>query len=404
MDRIYKSLILKTIRTYPQMVFLVGPRQVGKTTLAKQIRQEFSESLYLNWDVVEDRQKILSGQKFVEDHFPINVLKEEKPLIIFDEIHKYKNWKNYLKGFYDLYKDHYHIMVTGSARLDMYQAGGDSLMGRYFQYHIHPLTTAELVFKNTDSPRDFPFQPPHKIAEEDFHKLYSYGGFPDPFLHADDSYQDLWQSTRSKQLIYEDIQSVAQIHDIAILEVLTEIIKSQTGQMLNRSNYAKKLQVSTQTIARWIATLEQVYYCYAIHPWHKNVMRSLIKEPKLYLWDWSLVKDEGQRFENFVASHLIKFAHFWSNQGKGHFKLYYLRDLDKREVDFLLVKDEQPWLMVETKLSEQPLSRNLEIFQQQLQALWSFQIVKNKPYVDKNCFDLKGTWQAPAMTFLSQLI
>ena len=148
MDRIYHAILKDHYKNYPQMAFLVGPRQVGKTTIAKQLQKDFSESIYLNWDVISDREKILSGQIFIQDIFPLYTLRDQKPLVIFYEIHKYKHWKNYLKGFFDLYKDHYHILVTGSARLDIYQAGGDSLMGRYFQYSVHPLTLRELLDSN----------------------------------------------------------------------------------------------------------------------------------------------------------------------------------------------------------------------------------------------------------------
>lgn len=179
MRRFYETHIEKHFQENKQMLFLVGPRQVGKTTLAKHYQNKYSESLYLNWDVVEDRTKILSGQNFIEENLPLEILREKKPLVIFDEIHKFKNWKNYLKGFYDLYSEYYHILVTGSARLDIFQSGGDSLMGRYFQLRIHPLSVRELIQEDLQEKQ---IQGPSKIDNILFEKLYQFGGFPAPFL------------------------------------------------------------------------------------------------------------------------------------------------------------------------------------------------------------------------------
>lgn len=405
MKRVYEKFIIEHLKKYPQMAFIVGPRQVGKTTLAVKISEFFEESHYLNWDVVRDRQKILQGQTFIEEIFPLRTLREEKPLIIFDEIHKYRDWKNYLKGFYDLYKNDYHILVTGSSRLDVYQVDGDSLMGRYFQYHIHPLSVSELLFRTQDIMDDQFFFNPLQLDEETLETLYEYGGFPDPFLLRSKQYSARWNSTRMKQLIYEDIQSISHLHELSLLEVLAEFLKNQAGQMVNRSSLAKNIQVTTQTVSRWIAVLERFYYCFIIKPWHKNVTRSLIKEPKVYLWDWSVVEDSGQKFENFVASHLLKFIQFYRDVGLGEFDLYYLRDLDKKEVDFLITKEGKPFFLIEAKTSFQVLSKSLEYFQKHVHATWGFHLIKNLPYSGQSCFDLEGgIWKVPGSTLLSQLI
>lgn len=401
MKRLYEQYIKKHFEENTQMLFLVGPRQVGKTTLAKAYQKQYQESLYLNWDVVNDRAQMLSGQKFIEKHFPIEVLRDQKPLIIFDEIHKYRDWKNYLKGFYDLYGDHYHILVTGSARLDVFQSGGDSLMGRYFQYRIHPLSLYEI---NHPTREPLEIVSPSMTSDENFNNLYKYGGFPNPYLKSNSSFSTKWHALRSKQLFYEDIQSVSNIHEISQLEVLAELLKHQTGQLLNRSSLAKKIQVTVQTISRWIETLERFYYCYAIKPWSKNISRSLIKEPKIYLWDWSLVDDEGSKVENFVASHLLKAVHFWNDIGVGDFGLYFLRDKDKREVDFLVTKNQKPWFMVEVKTSDKTLSKVLEHFRNETKVDKIFQTIQEMPYVDKNCFELDRPVVVPVKTFLSQLV
>lgn len=401
MDRIYNTLILNHLKSFSQMAFIVGPRQVGKTTLARSLEKHFKESRYFNWDVVKDRTQMLTGQDFIEEIYPINVLREQKPLIIFDEIHKYKYWKNYLKGFFDYYKDHFHIVVTGSARLDLYQSSGDSLMGRYFQYRVHPLSVREM---SPIKERRALLESPYEIEDSEYNALYKYGGFPEPLLQRKDNFYSLWQATRNKQLIYEDIQSVEKINDITLLEVLAELLKSQAGQMLNRTKLSSKVGVTVQTVVRWISALEKFYYCFLIKPWSNNVTRSLIKEPKLYMWDWSVVEDEGAKNENFIASHLLKFAHYWSDLGKYEIGIYYLRDIDKREVDFLVTKEKQPWFTVEAKSSPSKTMKLLEYFHSQLNTDYDLEVVQKMEYVNKSCFEHKGKMRVPARTFLSQLV
>lgn len=402
MRRIYESFLEDHFSKNNQMLFLVGPRQVGKTTLAHHFQKNFQESRYLNWDVVKDRTMILEGQNFIEKIFPTEILREKKPLIIFDEIHKYKNWKNYLKGFFDLYKDYFHILVTGSARLDVYQAGGDSLMGRYFQLRSHPLSVREIINRESSMGG---INLPIKIDDEAFRHLYKYGGFPNPFLRAEDTFFIKWQELRTKQLFYEDIQNISHIHEVAQLEVMAGLLGEQIGHLLNRTSLSKKVQVTVQTISRWIATLERFYYCFLLKPWTKNVSRSLIKAPKVYLWDWSQVSDEGARFENFIASHLLKFVNYLKDSGYGNYELYFIRDKQQKEVDFLVTKNGRPWFLVEAKLSfQQPLSQSLKYFKQQLNCPHAFQVVLNMEYVNKDCFDLFQPTIVPAKTLLAQLI
>ena len=402
MKRIYQDVIYENLKKYSQMAFLVGSRQVGKTTIAKQIQNLFKESVYLNFDVANDREKILSGQSFIEKIFPTNVLRDELPLIIFDEIHKYSKWKNYIKGFYDAYKDFFKIIVTGSARLDVYQAGGDSLMGRYFQYRIHPISIREIISQN--SSHAFEFAEPSKIGEDEFSWLFKYGGFPDLYLNHSDEFSNLWQNSRMKQLIFDDIRSLANLQEIYALELLAEILKSQAGQMLNFSNLAKKIGVTSQTISRWIGILDRFYYCFTIRPWFKNVTRSLIKEPKVYLRDWSLVEEEGARIENFIACHLLKFVDFYTDLGFGKLELFYLRDLDKHEVDFLITKDGIPYIMLESKASDLHISKSLINFSENLKPHFAMQTVFNMPYVGKSCFQSREPIVVPMKTLLSQLI
>ena len=383
------------------MAFLIGPRQVGKTTISKHIQSQFKESIYLNFDSLEDRKLIMSGQNFIEKILPTTVLRSEKPLVIFDEIHKHPDWKNYVKGFFDLYKDFFSIIVTGSARLDVYQSGGDSLMGRYFQYHIYPLTVTELT--NTEVPIK-EFRAPKVTSEEDFSNLYKYGGFPDLYLNHSDQFSNLWHETRFKQLFRDDIRSLANLQEIYSLEMLAILIKEQAGQLLNYSSLAKKVGVTSQTISRWIKILDRFYYCFTLRPWHKNVSRSLVKEPKVYLWDWSVIQDEGAKIENFVALHLLKFVDFFNEQGLGRYGLFYLRNLEKQEVDFLITKDNQPYLMIESKALNKNISKSVLDFSDQLKPKFAFQSVFNMDYIEKDVFQLDKPMVIPLKTLLSQLL
>ena len=401
MKRIYENLVYSNLKKFNQMAFLIGPRQVGKTTIAKHIQSQFKESIYLNFDSLEDRKLIMSGQSFIEKILPTTVLRSEKPLVIFDEIHKHPDWKNYVKGFFDLYKNFFSIIVTGSARLDVYQSGGDSLMGRYFQYHIYPLTVTELT--NTEVPIK-EFRAPKVTSGEDFSNLYKYGGFPDLYLNHSDQFSNLWQETRFKQLFRDDIRSLTNLQEIYSLEMLAILIKEQAGQLLNYSSLAKKVGVTSQTISRWIKILDRFYYCFTLRPWHKNVSRSLVKEPKVYLWDWSVIQDEGAKIENFLALHLLKFVDFFNEQGLGHYALFYLRNLEKQEVDFLITKDHQPYLMIESKASNKNISKSLLDFSDQIKPKYSFQSVFNMDYVERDVFQLDKPMVIPLKTLLSQLL
>lgn len=397
--RIYDVLLQKFFTNNASMLFLMGPRQVGKTTLSKVLSNNFDRSTYLNWDIDDHRALILSGQKFIENIFPSQSV-SSKPLIIFDELHKYKNWKNFIKGFFDLYKDSYNIIVTGSAHLDVYQKGGDSLMGRYIPYTIHPFSAGE--FNNTVS-FDL-YRPPSPIPEKHWSALYNFGGFPVPFLERSVLSYNQWKNTRRSQLFREDIRDLTHIHEISQLELCAQILGFQSGGILNRSSMARKLQVTTQTIGRWVETLKQFYYAFTIPPWTHNIPHSLIKEPKVYLNDWSLVTDPGARFENFVACHLKKSIDFWVQSGQGEFDLFFLRDKHQREVDFLITNNQKPWILIEVKTKEQPLSAALHYYMKKTKAPFGFQITKDLPFVDYDSFSKEGTFIIPAKTFLSQLI
>jgi predicted AAA+ superfamily ATPase len=402
MQRIYDNALNDHFKNNTQAALLCGPRQVGKTTICKQFMKDFQYQKYLNWDDLDTRAAIVQGPQRALQGIPLDALLNEKPIITFDELHKYKDWKPFLKGLIDSYKDSLNFLVTGSAQFELVRQSGESLMGRYFLYRIHPLSVAELISPNQNFNI---FKAPQKIEDALFDRLWKFGGFPEPFIKAEERFYNRWQHLRQQQLIREDIQSLAQIHELSLLELLAHTLKQQSGQLVNYTDLSKKIRVSDQTIRRWMSVLGSFYYCFTISPWHQNVARSLLKEPKVYLWDWSVVQDKGQRLENFVASHLLKAIHFWNDIGLGTFQLYFLRTKDQKEVDFLITASEKPWMLIEVKSSaKEPLSKNLFFFQDQVQAKYVLQVAFDLPYVDTDCFNSSKPVIVSLKTFLSQLV
>jgi len=402
MERQYKNTLVSHFEAHRQMIMLSGPRQVGKTTLARSLASA-QETFYLNWDDFDDRELLLRGGQAIAQYIGLDQLRSELPLVILDEIHKFAKWKQLVKGFYDKYQGQCHILITGSARMDVYKKGGDSLMGRYFNYRLHPLSLREVMQVQLDD--HTAIQKPQAIADADFDALLSWGGFPEPYLKRERRFFNRWSKLRDQQLLQEDVRELTSVQGLGQLELLAMLLKHQSGQLTSYSSLAKKIRVSVDTIRRWLGVLEAMYYCYAIRPWTKNITRSLLKEPKYYLWDWAQCTDIGARNENFIASHLLKAVHYWSDSGSGDYGLHFLRDKEKREVDFLVSKDGEAWFIVEVKSSvKQPLSSSLELFAKQLGVEHVFQVGIDGAYVDKNVFELMRPIIVPAKTFLSQLV
>lgn len=402
MKRTYESLLEKHLQDYRQMVFLSGPRQVGKTTVSLQSTSE-KISHYFNWDNENHRALIIQGPEAVAEKTNLNVLQKELPVLIFDEIHKYRYWKRFLKGFFDTYEKKCHVLITGSARLDIYKRGGDSLMGRYFRYRLHPLSIREIIDSNLPTTE---IQPPKEISQEDLEALFKYSGFPEPYLKRSQVFFNHWKKLRIEQLFREDIRDLSQIQETSQIQLLADILQEEASHALNYSSLAAKIKVSDPTLRRWIELLKNLYFCFTIQPWSKNISRSLIKEPKIYLWNWAWIENTGAKLENFTASHLYKAVQFWTDSGFGDYELHYLRDKDKREVDFLVTKNKKPWFLVEAKSDggNKGISRWLYYYQKKLKIEHAFQLGFNLPYVDKDCFQIKEPVIVPAKTFLSQLI
>ena len=397
--RVYDAMLDWHLRRDRQMAFVAGPRQVGKTTTCRRHADEV-----LNWDNADDRAVILAGPAATAQRLALERLRSRPPVTLIDEIHKFGRWKAFLKGFFDTYGERSRLIVTGSSRLDIYRRGGDSLMGRYLLYRMHPFTVGEIVDQRLPDEERI-VRAPRRIADGEWMALWEHGGFPEPFTKRDRRFTRRWAALRRQQLVREDIRDLTHIHELSQIEALVLYLESHSGDQVIYSTLAGVVGVSVDTARRWVATLAGFYLGFTLQPWFTNVARSLRKEPKWFLRDWSLVADAGKRAETFVACHLLKAVEGWTDLGLGEFRLAYLRDKGKREVDFIVIRDGRPWFLVEVKQSDTQLQAALGHFQRQLGAPQAFQVVIDADYVAADCFARAGEpLVVPARTFLSQLL
>ena len=394
--RLYDTLLKEHFASNRQMAFVSGPRQVGKTTTC---RLEGTD--YLNWDNSDDRRLILRGPAAVAQQLRLDQLRTPLPIAVFDELHKHFKWKSFLKGFFDVYAERVHLIVTGSSRLDVFRRGGDSLMGRYFLYRMHPFSVAECL--RVTAPTT-PIVPPLPLPESEWDALWEHGGFPEPFLRREASFSLRWRALRHDQLMREDVREIAQVQDLGALEHMSLLLAERSAQQLIFSNLAQAVGITNDTVRRWVDLLERLHFGFRLKPWFANVAKALRKEPKWFQRDWSGIEDPGARAETLVACHLLKAVEGWTDLGLGRFELRYLRDKLKREVDFLVVRNRKPWLLVEVKLRDTTLSDSLRYFQSITRAAHAFQVVMELPYVDVDCFSRSDPTIVPARTLLSQLL
>lgn len=352
-----------------QMIFLSGPRQVGKTTLTKEIAKGFKNNIYFNWDILGHKKLLIKEPAFFEN---INRQDESMPIVILDEIHKYKRWKNYLKGIYDEFSEDYKFLVSGSGRLDLYQKGGDSLAGRYFQFHLFPFTIAELSGKRRNFD-EFVKNPisgfdinDKERTQEIWQTLFNIGGFPEPFTKGRKTFFTKWAKNYITQIVREDIRSIHDIKDIDNIEILFTLLPSRIGSPLSMNNIAGELQVAFGSVKEWLRLFEVFYLIFRISPWTKRISRSILKEKKLYLFNYPEIEEEGYRFENMVALELLRTIYNWNEYGYGRFTLHYIRNKEKEEADFLIANNNNPILLLETKFSEDAPARSLINFQNTL--------------------------------------
>ena len=369
MRRYLVDIIAKDLER--KMVFLAGPRQVGKTTIARSL---LSEDLgYMNWDTPEGREQILKRQ------FPAS------PILVFDELHKYRGWRNYLKGIFDSVHRRSQILVTGSARLDYYSRGGDSLQGRYHLLRLHPLSVAELRI-DSDSALEH---------------LLKRGGFPEPYFASSEEEARRWVREYRTLIVREEVTDLERVTDLGKLELLVMRLPELVGSPLSLNALREDLEVSHKTVSRWIEVLERLYVLFRLAPFGSSKIKAVKKERKHYHYDWSVVEDLGARFENLVGSHLLKWIHYQQDVEGRDLDLQYLRDQSGREIDFVITEKRKPITFIECKLSAREISKSLRYFQERFPETEAIQVVEK---LDREYLSGDGIRVVPALQFLSTLV
>jgi len=360
-----------------KMVFIGGPRQSGKTTLAKNLCAAAGfdvKKRYLNWDATEDRENILT------ETFPA-----DPGILILDEVHKYSRWRQIVKGLFDKRGDELQILITGSARLDYYRRGGDSLQGRYHFYRLLPLTFAELGSRSIATIND----------------LLIYSGFPEPFLLQSERQTKRWSRDYRSRIIRGDLTDLENVQDVGIIEKMVLRLPDLVGSPLSINALREDLQVSHQSVSRWISMLENLFMLFRIYPFGAPKIRAVKKEAKHYHLDWTLVKDMGFRFENLMACHLLKWCFFLQDTAGRDIELRYFRDVDRREVDFVIVEDGKPIHFVECKISGKSISRSLRYLKVRFPSVMATQVSLEK---DKDVLTKDGIRLCSANNFLGTFV
>ncbi|MBP9706895.1 MAG: ATP-binding protein [Oligoflexales bacterium] len=348
MNRIYLNSIRKYLNK--KIILISGPRQSGKTTLARMTNSNFD---YLNYDNDEDRVRLREKS-----------WDRKKTLIIFDELHKQPKWKQWLKGIYDTEGLKPQIIVTCSAKIDSYRKVGDSLAGRYFHYRIHPLDVREIV--NID-----PKQNPKTVVEN----LLKYSGFPEPYLESNQEFYNLWKKSHLDIILRQDLIDLEAVTNIKQIELLIDLLRSRVGSPLSYSSLARDLQVSDKTIKKWLELLENMYVIFKVTPYSKNIARSVLKKPKYYFYDIARVHGDGARIENLVAASLIKEVQYRQDCLGEEWQLHYLAQKGGLEVDFLISKNQENYTLIEVKKSDDNPSNNFLTFKPYFSSAQMVQLV-----------------------------
>ncbi|MFH1729668.1 MAG: ATP-binding protein [Pseudomonadota bacterium] len=392
-QRYLKDFINKLALERYKMAFISGPRQCGKTVLSKMILNENKLGSYNNWDDIDFRRIWTKNPKLIYDN--IDSKNINKSIVVLDEIHKERTWKNRLKGLFDT-KSPCKIIVTGSARLNVYKKGGDSLMGRYLNFRLHPFTVGELHKTVKLKPNEIikqifkekiPTQNQSKKYFKTIIDLMNLGGFPEPFLEGSEEIARIWRSGRHEKIVREDLRDLSRISELSKVEMLMTLLPAKVSNPMSIQSLREDLEVAHETCSRWLNYLKELYFIFELKPYYKSISRSLKKEEKIYLWDWSELKEKGALYENMLASHLLKSVHFWNDTGKGSFDLHYLRDKEKREIDFLITNDKLPWLAIEAKLKKHELDNNNLAFIKKVNCKHYIQLVLEEDVWDYKKID-----------------
>jgi len=384
LERNITAPVLEILGQNNKIALISGPRQSGKTTFSKMIKENYQQGIYVNWDIVTDQRKIIKDPYFFEKE---NRNPKKKFLVVFDEIHKYSKWKNYLKGCYDKYRDEFSFIATGSGRLDMFTKGGDSLFGRYFPLNLLPLSLGELngveiSWKNFYKKIEDGFEIDEQ-SRKNYEKLFKMSGFPEPFLKNKKTFYNVWSSSRKKTLIREDIRNAYAIREISNIEILSNLLPDKVGSKLSVNSLREDLNVGFDSVKNWLLILEQFYYFFSIPPYSKSISRAIKKEKKLYLYDWVEIENKGKRFENIIAFHLHKAVKLWNSCGLGNFELAYIRDRENKEVDFVIIKEKKPAMLIESRFRDENISKNLLHFQEKIGIPIAIQVVHKKEIMKK---------------------
>lgn len=357
-----------------KMVFVGGPRQVGKTTFAQNLYKK-SHYTYLNWDIDAHRARIL--KKEIDD----------RPLIIFDELHKNRKWRGYLKGMFDSMQadesTRRRILVTGSARLDYYRFGGDSLQGRYHYLRLLPLSFHEI---NGES-------------KGDILDLMKLGGFPEPFFGGNEKESKRWSNDYISRLVREEMTDLEQVSDLASLETLAYALPQFVGSPLSINSLRENLQVAHETVAKWIQIFERLYLIFRITPFTGSLLRSIKKEQKAYFYNWTYIENEAFRFENFLALHLLKHC-YWIEDTEGkRMSLHFSRQKNSPEVDFVICENHRPLCFIEAKLSDQEINPRFRYLKKKFPAARFYQV---HLHGKKDYLSAEGFRVLPAHIFLKE--
>jgi hypothetical protein len=369
-DRPLYRRIFTELSKEKRMVFMAGARRVGKTTLGEMIGQGFANRVYLNWEIPEQRARLIRSPAFFEE---LERKDESAPLVMLDEINRHRGWRRYLKGAYDRFQNRYQFLIAGSSRLDYPQRRGDSLSGRYYPLQLWPFTEAELG-RASLPPEEF-FANPLQVSMERYAELREiwqalseHSGFPEPFLSGRTTTYRRWSGAFSEQLIREDIRDLTGIKAIAEVETLYHLLPAQVGQLLSVPTLAQNLRVAYNTIRSWLTTLQRFFAVFSLTPWVRGIPRAIREGQKIYLCDAPRVRDPEARFENMVALELGRAISSWNELGYGRFSLNFIRTKDQQEVDFILADDGRPVLLVDARSQDRNPSAALLKFQAALEV------------------------------------
>lgn len=381
MKRYLSDLIARDLAK--KMVLITGPRQVGKTTLARALGDRFSNPLYLNYDQLADRLRIQNSDWPTTHGY-----------VVLDELHAMPDWKAYLKGLFDTKPATQALLVTGSARLDTFRQAGESLAGRYFRWRLHPFSVRE-------------FLPQVANPDQALETLMRFGGFPEPLFDGTTSGRRRWQNQYFTDLVREDVLEFSRIHEVRAMRQLVELLRSRTGSPLSFDSLGRDLGISAKTVRSYVQILEALHIVFLVTPFHRNVARALAKAPKLYFYDWAYLDDSpadattsGARFENLVACHLLKHAQFLNDSEGTLLKLHYLKTTSGKEIDFVLVNEKgDPTHFIEVERGDaKPGYAIREMHHAHPQAT-SVQLVMRTPHA----FDAQGVQVRPAAQWLAEL-